>query len=103
MSYYKWGWQVSELGYMALPDGELTMEERIKKAYVNSYLDASVREAYCGWNGVAYCVASNGDDRREFVLMFANRNDTPNSARWIDVTYNSRGAIAEAVWSLVFK
>lgn len=100
---YKWGWQISELGYEVVPDSELTMEEQFKKAYVNCYLDASVREANCGWNGIAYCVLRKGNDRREFALMFAGRNDTPNQARWIDVTYNSKGAIAEAVWALVFK
>ena len=104
MTYtYKWGWQINEMGYKALTSDHLTLEEIDKKWYVNQFLEPSVREAKCGWYGICYAVCDiDGEDRREFVLMFAEANDTPNGARWIDVTGNSKGAIAEAVWSLVF-
>ena len=100
---YTWGWQIGQMGYKALTTDKLTREEIDKRWYVHEYLDPSVREAKCGWHGIAYCVCDiDGKDRSEFVLMFANPNDTPNGARWINVTGGSKGAIAEAVWSLVF-
>lgn len=100
---YMWGWQMSEMGFLALTNDRLTAEEIDKRWYVHEYLDPSVREAKCGWYGIAYCVCDiDGEDRTEFVLMFANKDDTPNGARWINVTGCSKGAIAEAVWSLVF-
>lgn len=100
---YMWGWQVSKMGFRCLTDNHLTMEEIDKRWYVHEFLDPSVREARCGWHGIVYCVCDiDGEDRTEFVLMFANRDDTPNDARHINVTGFSKGAIAEAVWNLVF-
>lgn len=102
-SSYRWGWQISSEGFKVLTGDHLTMEEVDKRAYVHAFLSPSVNKAQCGWYGLNYCVADiNGENRREFVLMYADANDTPNGARWIDVTGNSKGAIAEAVWSLVF-
>lgn len=100
---YAWGWQISDMGYKALTGYHMTPEELDKRHYVNDFLDPSVREAQCGWYGICYAVCDiNGEDRREWVLMFADKNDTPLGARWINVTGDSKGAIAEAVWSLVF-
>lgn len=100
---YKWGWQIDSKLH-ALNPSDLTSEERDKRWYVNQYLDPSVREARCGWHGIVYavCCEDDGENRREYVLMFADKNDTPLRARWIDVTYDSKGAIAETVWGLVF-
>lgn len=99
---YRWGWQIDP-EFKALTRDRFTDNERDKARYVNEFLDASVNKADCGWDGVAYAVCDiNGEYRTEFVLMFADRNDTPRQARWINVTGNSKGAIAEAVWSLVF-
>lgn len=100
---YSWGWQISQMGFKALTYDHMTAEELDKRYYVHQYLDPSVNKANCGWYGVVYCVCDiDGEDRREFVLMFADANDTPNQARWINVSGDSKGAIAEAVWSLVF-
>ena len=100
---YMWGWQTSKMGFKALDGYHMTSEELDKRWYVHEYLDPSVSEANCGWYGIAYCVCDiNGENRTEFVLMFADKNDTPNAARWINVSGDSKGAIAEAVWSLVF-
>ena len=99
---YVWGWQIDP-EFKALTWDKLTYEEVCKKRYVNDLLSLSVNKAECGWYGVCYCVCeANGANRTEFVLMFADPNDTPRQARWINVTGNSKGAIAEAVWSLVF-
>lgn len=99
---YQWGWQLDP-AVQALPSQALTPEEYDKRWYVIQYLDPSVDKANCGWHGIAYAVCEeNGENRREYVLMFADKNDTPNAARWIDVTGESKGSIAEAVWSLVF-
>lgn len=100
---YTYGWKLSEMGYSAISWDYMTEEEQEKRIYVNNLLDPSVHGAECGWDGVAYCVCDvDGHDRSEFVLMFANRNDTPNDARCICVTGESKGSIAEAVWSSVF-
>ena len=100
---YKWGWQISQMGFKALTYDNMTETELDKRSYVHQFLDPSVREAKCGWAAITYAVCDiNGENRTEFVLMFADANDTPNAARWINVSGNSKGAIAEAVWSLVF-
>ena len=100
---YRWGWQINSLGFLSLTDDKLTQTEIDKRWFVTQFLDPSVREAKCGWYGVAYCVCDiNGEDRTEFVLMFGGKDDTPNNARWINVKGDSKGSIAEAVWSLVF-
>lgn len=100
---YKWGWQINRDGFKAVDWCSLTYEEVMKKAYVNDFLSPAVHEAECGWYGLAYAVCEiDGECRTEFVLMFAEPNDTPNGARWVNVTGDSKGAIAEAVWSLVF-
>lgn len=100
---YQWGWQISEMGFKAITADHLTPEELHKRWYVLHFLDPSVDNADCGWHGIDYCVCDiDGNDRREFVLMYADRSDSPNRARWINVTGDSKGAIAEAVWSLVF-
>ena len=99
---YKWGWQIDK-DFLVLTSDHMTQEEIDKRWYVYQYLDPSVKEAKCGWYGVCYAVGdTKGKNRREFVLMFADANGTPNGARWIDVTGESKGSIAEAVWSLVF-
>lgn len=100
---YNWGWQISDMGFCALTTEHLTKGELSKRDYVHQFLDPSVREAKCGWDAISYCVCDiNGKDRTEFVLMFGDAKDSPRGARWINVTGNSKGAIAEAVWSLVF-
>lgn len=100
---YRWGWQIADDGDFLIDGYKMTQEERDKRHYVNEFLDPSVREANCGWHGIAYCVcAIDGHVRTEYVLMFADKNDTPLQARWINVTGDSKGAIAESVWSLVF-
>lgn len=100
---YRWGWQIANDGFTALSAAQFTDNERNKAQYVNEYLDASVNKANCGWYGVSYCVCEIDEEcRTEFVLMFGDKETTPNGARWINVTGNSKGAIAEAVWSLVF-
>lgn len=103
MANYIWGWQLPK-EFKAITSDYMTQEEIDKRWYVSQYLEPSVHEARCGWDGIMYAVVDNdGKDRREYVLMFADRNDTPNGARWINVTGDSKGAIAEAVWSLVFR
>lgn len=100
---YTWGWQIANMGFKAIDCYHMTSEELDKRYYVNEFLDPSVSKANCGWHGICYAVCDiNGEDRTEFVLMFAEANDTPRMARWINVTGDSKGAIAEAVWSLVF-
>ena len=100
---YVWGWQISNEGNFIITSDHMTWEEISKRKYVNEFLHPCVHEAWCGWWGVAYCVCETDDrGRTEYVMMFADRNDTPNQARWINVTGCSKGAIAEAVWSLVF-
>lgn len=100
---YRWGWQVSNEGFLALTTNYMTRDEVEKRWYVNEFLSPCVEKANCGWHGISYCVCDiNGENRTEFVLMFADKEDTPNQARWINVSGDSKGAIAEAVWSLVF-
>ena len=100
---YLWGWQVAERGFAALTSEHMTAGETDKKQFVDLFLDPCVREAKCGWPRVDYVVCEiAGEDRTEFVLMSGGRNDPPRAARWINVTGDSKGAIAEAVWGLVF-
>lgn len=103
MSQYIWGWELPE-DVKAVDYYNRTSEEMATGWYVNNALDKSVAEADCGWSGVYYSVTEDPCcGRREWAVMFANKNDTPREARWIPVTGCSKGAIAEAVWSLVFR
>jgi hypothetical protein len=64
-SNYKWGWQINQEGFQALPADRLTREENDKRQYVDRFLAPSVEEAECGWYGITYCVCENarGDHR----------------------------------------
>ena len=100
---YLWGWQIADKGFQPITSDHMTAEEIGKRWYVHQFLDPCVREAKCGWDGIAYCVCDiNGECRTEYVLMFANKNDTPRMAKWINVSGDSKGAIAETVWNSVF-
>lgn len=103
MANYIWGWQLPE-DTKAISRVYYTDEELHKSWYVNKELNDSVAAADCGWYGISYAVTEDSyGDRREWALMFADKDDSPRSARWIPVTGNSKGAIAENVWSLVFR
>lgn len=103
MANYIWGWQLPE-DVKAIGYDQQTDDEKSKGRYVNNALDKSVAEAECGWCGVCYAVTEDKyGDRREWALMFASKDDVPKDARWVPVTGCSKGAIAEAVWSLVFR
>lgn len=100
---YRYGWELADLGFQAIHFSEMTPCELNKSVYVDSALNASVHDAGCGWYGVSYVVCTiGGENRTEFVMMFADKNDTPTGARWINVTGESKGSIAEGVWSTVF-
>lgn len=103
MARYIWGWELPE-DIKAVDYYAMTNEELQKKWYVDNALDKSVAEADCGWYGVHYAVTEDPQNgRMEWVVMYAHGNDTPREARWIPVMGCSKGAIAEAVWSLVFR
>ena len=103
MANYIWGWQVPEYE-KAIDYDKMSEDEKEKARYVNGILDKSVSEAHCGWYGIAYVVTENAyGDHTEWTLMFGGKEKKPSDARWIPVTGSSMGAVAEAVWSLVFR
>lgn len=103
MANYIWGWQLSD-DNKAIDYDMMTEDEQEKARYVNGALHKSVAEARCGWPVISYVVTEDSFGiRREWALMFGSKEHSPKSARWIPVTGNSKGAIAENVWSLVFR
>ena len=103
MASYIWGCQVPS-DEKAIDYEKMTEDEQEKARYVNGVLDKSVSDARCGWYGIAYVVTENSyGDHSEWALMFGSKQDSPIHARWIPVTGCSRGAVAESVWSLVFR
>ena len=100
MSNYTWKWDLDEKGFIEVSFSELNECQFRKLDYVKKYLSPSILHANCGWNHVVYYVLKNGCDTREYVALYPEKENT--NGRYINVSGNSLGAIAEAVWSNVF-
>lgn len=100
MNNYTWKWSLDEKGFVEVLFNEYTDCQTQKLKYVEKYLSPSILYANCGWNHVVYYVLKNGSDTREYAALYPEKENT--NGRYINVSGNSLGAIAEAVWSNVF-
>ena len=99
MATYKW--VLDQRGFKEIPFEEYTEEQLRKHGYVSRYLSPSIQAAKCGWDHVVYYVLENQYGREEYAVLYP---DTDNSSgRYMNVSGNSLGAIAEEVWRNVFR
>lgn len=101
MSKYYWKWELEEKGYeeefQRSSYSDMELETSI---YVEQYLSPSIHYAECGWDHCKYHILSSAYGTEEFVALYPDETDV--GGKYICVTGNSLGAIAEAVWNNVF-
>ena len=99
MATYKWA--LKERGFEAIPFEEYTEEQKRKLHYVANYLSPSVEHSRCGWNHVGYEIMENEYGREEYAVLYPDAENS--NGRYMNVSGNSLGAIAEEVWKNVFR
>jgi hypothetical protein len=99
MSTYKWA--LDERGFKEVPFKEYTEEQKKKCDYVEYYLSPSVEHSRCGWNHVVYVIMENEYGREEYAVLYPDAENS--NGRYMNVSGNSLGAIAEEVWKNVFR
>ena len=96
---YTWGWKLKEQGFVEIPESEYTNRQQNDKEFIDK-LSEIIKEANCGWNGVAYKVMrySNNNIEKYMVLYV----DVVDNGRWIPITGNSKGCnlsvLGENLW-----
>lgn len=101
MSKYYWKWELEAKGYKEeLKWRDYSDTQLEVSAYVEQYLSPSIHYAKCGWDHCKYHVIRCGHSSEAFIALYPNETDA--GGRYICVTGNSLGAIAEAAWNNVF-
>ncbi len=96
---YTYDWEIKDSGYTELPLEAYSDWKKKARDYVEKYLSPSVEHAKCGWSGCEYHLFKNPfGDIDEYISL-----DTDVRGRYINVSGDSLGAIAEAIWNCVFK
>ena len=96
---YTWGWKLKEQGFVEIPESEYTNRQQNDKEFIDK-LSEIVKEANCGWNGVAYKVMRYSDDSIEkYMVLYV---DVVDNGRWIPISGNSKGCnltvLGENLW-----
>ena len=96
---YTWGWKLKEQGFVEIPESEYTNRQQNDKEFIDK-LSEIIKEANCGWNGVAYKVMRYNDDSIEkYMVLYV---DVVDNGRWIPITGNSKGCnisvLGENIW-----
>ena len=96
---YTWGWMLKQKGFVEVPESEYTNRQQNDKEFIDK-LSAIVKEANCGWNGVAYKVMRYSDNSFEkYMVLYV---DVVDNGRWIPITGNSKGCnisvLGENLW-----
>lgn len=99
MATYKWA--LNERGFEEVPFKEYTEEQKRKCDYVEKYLSPSVEHSRCGWHHVGYEIMENQYGREEYAVLYPDNENS--NGRYMNVSGNSLGAIAEEVWRNVFR
>lgn len=98
MATYKWALDMR--GFKEIPFSEYSKEQTEKREYVEKYLSPSVQHSRCGWHHVVYCVLENEYGKEEYAVLYADADNY--GGRYMNVSGNSLGAVAETVWRNVF-
>lgn len=89
---YTYGWRLKELGYTEVPESEYTERQKEEKEFIDM-LSNVVREADCGWTGVAYRVMRYTDESIEkYMVLYVGSEERMEGSRWIPITGNSKGS-----------
>ena len=96
---YTWGWKLKERGFVEIPESEYTNRQQNDKEFIDK-LSEIIKEANCGWNGVAYKVMRYSDNSIEkYMVLYV---DVVDNGRWIPITGNSKGCnlsvLGENLW-----
>lgn len=106
MANYTFKWQLEEKGFEEIPwkDWDNLPNGRAYKKkdfYVDNYLSEAVRLARCGWEKVAYKIFKNKFGGYEEYIVICYDNDSYDG-RYINVSANSLGAIAQTVFNNIW-
>lgn len=98
---YMWKWQLDEREFSEVPFADYTKWQSIVNNYVSTYLSPSIEHANCGWHHCAFCVLKNKYEADEFIVLYPDEEN--QNGRYICVSGNSLGAIAEVTWNSVYR
>ena len=98
---YTWKWQLDERGFSEVPFADYTEWQSKANNYVDAYLSPSIKHADCGWDHCVFYVLENKYGTDEFVALYPDEEN--QNGRYICVSGNSLGAIAEATWNSVYR
>lgn len=98
---YLWKWQLDEMGFNEIPFADYTEWQNKVRNYVEKYLSPSIENANCGWNHCVFYVLENQHGTEEFIALYPDEDN--QNGRYINVSGNSLGAIAEATWNSVYR
>lgn len=98
---YTWKWGLGEKGFVEIPFTDYTDWQNKIRVYVEKYLSPSIKHAKCGWDHCVFYVLENKYGTEEYVALYPDEEN--QNGRYICVSGNSLGAIAEAVWNSVFR
>ena len=99
MANYVYGYQIEERGLKEVDWRDWDNEECLKKsAYVDKYLNPSVKAAHTGWDHIVYKIFENKMGGREEYILICPHKDCDNGARYVNVSATSIMGIAQSVW-----
>lgn len=98
---YTWKWQLDERGFDEVSFADYTEWQSTINNYVNTYLSPSIKYAGCGWDHCVFYVLENKHGTEEYIALYPGEEN--QNGRYICVSGNSLGAIAEATWNSVYR
>lgn len=100
MKNYLYGFQLKERGYVEVNESEYTDFCKDMKNFIDS-LSMVIKNAKCGWDGVAFKVMKNENEaccyQETFMVLHCDGGE-----RWIPISGNSKGCnfsvLGENLW-----
>lgn len=103
MKNYTFGWKLKKMGYVEVPESNYTERQKDDKKFIDK-LSEVVKEARCGWDGVAYKVMRYTDDGsiEKYMVLYVGAQKEVDDGRWIPINGNSKGCnlsvLGENLW-----